>query len=203
METTPAVSRKREGVPKTLVGSFMRSVIEGSAYPRSLYATILARIRTDANDPQQPGVERKVTYPRAAFIKAYLRRNARIARDTVLEEALTEMLNTENRNPGYLLGRLFALLEKAQQDANPDIKSTIKDRYYASASATPGAVFPVLVRLAQHHLAKSEYRARIEKQIEGVVGEIESFPAHLDLEQQGLFALGYYQQKSALYTQAQ
>ncbi len=203
LETAPAVSRKRDSVPKAVVGSFMRSVIEGAAYPRSLFATIILRIRADANDPDQPRLERKVTYPRVAFIKAHLRRRARMTGDKALEEALTEMLNTENRNPGYLLGRLFALLEKAQQDANPEIRSTIKDRYYASASATPGAVFPVLIRLAQHHLAKSEYGFRVDKQIEGVIADIESFPAHLNLDHQGLFALGYYQQKSALYQKAQ
>jgi len=203
LETAPAVSRKRDSVPKTLVGSFVRAVIEGAAYPQSLYATIICRMRADANDPDQPRVERKITYPRVAFIKAHLRRKARITGNKALEEALTEMLNTENKNPGYLLGRLFALLEKAQHDANPEIKSTIKDRYYASASATPSAVFPVLLRLAQHHLAKSEYGGYVDKQIEGVIADIESFPAHLDLGQQGLFALGYYQQKSALYKKAE
>ncbi len=203
LETAPAVSRKRDSAPKTLTGSLMRSVIDGTAYPRSLYATIICRLRSDANDPDQPRFERKVTYPRAAFIKAYLRRRARIAGDMSFEEALTEMLNTENKSPGYLLGRLFALLEKAQQDANPGINATIKDRYYASASATPGTVFPVLLRLAQHHLAKSEYGGRVDKQIEDVVADIDSFPAHLNLDQQGLFALGYYQQKAALYQKAQ
>jgi CRISPR-associated protein Csd1 len=199
LETVPATSRKRDSVPKTVIGSLMRSVIEGTAYPQSLYAMIISRIRADANDPDQPGLERKVSHPRAAFIKAHLRRKARITGDKVLEEALTEMLNTENKNPGYLLGRLFALLEKAQREANPQIRSTIKDRYYASASATPGAVFPVLLRLAQHHLAKSEYGGYVDKQIEGVIAGIQSFPAHLNLDQQGLFALGYYQQKAALY----
>ena len=116
-----------------------------------------------------------------------------------MEEVLTEMLNPENTNKGYLLGRLFALLEKAQQDANPGLNATIKDRYYASASATPGAVFPVLLRLAQHHIAKSEYGSHVDKRIEGVLCDLDAFPTHLNLDEQGLFALGYYQQRNALY----
>ena len=202
LEMAPAVSRKRDSIPKVLVGSLMRSILEGRAYPQSAYATIIGRMRVDANNPDQPRLERKVTYPRAAYVKAHLRRKARITGDRALEEALTEMLNTENRNPGYLLGRLFALLEKAQQDANPGINATIKDRYYASASATPGTVFPVLIRLAQHHMAKSQYGKSMDKRVQEVMEAIDAFPAHLNLDQQGLFALGYYQQKSALYTKA-
>ncbi len=199
LETAPAAGRKPDNVPNVLVGSLMRSVLEGTSYPQSLYATLISRIRVDSNDPDSPRLERKVNYPRAAYIKAHLRRKARILGDFRLKEVLTEVLNTENKNPGYLLGRLFALLEKAQQDANPTIKATIRDRYYASASATPVAAFPVLLRLAQHHLAKSEYGGYVDKLIEEVMADIQSFPAHLDLDQQGLFALGYYQQKSALY----
>lgn len=202
-ETEPPASTKRDNLPKTMIGSLMRAVLEGTAYPQSLYTVLIGRIRSDFNDPDQPRLERKVTYPRAAYIKAHLRRKARISQDKVLEEVLTEMLNTENKNPGYLLGRLFALLEKAQHDANPNIRATIKDRYYASASAAPGTVFPVLVRLAQHHIAKSEYGGYVDKLIEDVMSDIEAFPAHLNLDQQGQFALGYYQQKSALYKKAQ
>ncbi len=202
LEMAPAASRKRDAVPGVLVGSLMRSILEGTAYPQSLYSTLIFRIRVDSNGPDQPKLERKVNYARAAYIKAHLKRNARIAGDKAREEELTEMLNTENRNPGYLLGRLFALLEKAQQDANPKINATIKDRYYASASATPGSVFPVLMKLAQHHISKSEYGGYVDRLIQDVMDGIDSFPAYLNLEQQGLFALGYYQQKSALYKTA-
>jgi CRISPR-associated protein Csd1 len=203
MELTPPASRKREAIPKVLVGSLMRSILDGTAYPQALLALLISRIRIDSNDPDQPRVERKVNYPRAAYIKAHLRRKARVSADKKLEEGLSEVLNTENKDPGYMLGRLFALLEKAQQDANPGIKATIKDRYYASASATPGAVFPVLIRLAQHHLSKSEYGNRVDKLIEGVISQVGSFPNHMTLDQQGLFALGYYQQRAALYVKAE
>lgn len=202
MELTPAKSRKRETIPNVLVGSLMRSILEGTPYPQALYALLISRIRTDSNDPDQPRVERKVNYPRAAYIKAHLRRMARVHGDKKPEEGLAEVLNTENKNPGYLLGRLFALLEKAQKDANPNIKATIKDRYYASASATPGVVFPVLIRSAQHHISKSDYGSRVDKLIEEVISDVGDFPNHLTLDQQGLFALGYYQQRAALYSKS-
>lgn len=200
LEFAPASSRKRDAIPKVLIGSLVRSVLDGTPYSDSLYASLIARIRVDSNHPDQP-FERKISYPRAAFIKAYLKRKARIANQKDREEALTQVLNTENKNPGYLLGRLFAMLEKAQQDANPNLNATIKDRYYASASATPGSVFPVLLRMTQHNIGKTEQKfgLRTEKLIERVISDIDRFPTHLTLEQQGQFALGYYQQRSDLY----
>lgn len=199
MECAPAVDRKREKIPPTLVGALMRSILQGTAYPQSLYTAIIGRIRSDFDDPKNPKLERKINYPRAAFLKAHLTRKRRIAGGGNAKEVLREMLDPQNPNTGYQLGRLFALLEKAQQDANPGINATIKDRYYASASSTPGAVFPVLIRLAQHHLAKSDYGFLVDKQIESVMTQIKRFPAHLNLDDQGFFALGYYQQRNALY----
>ncbi|HQD40083.1 MAG: type I-C CRISPR-associated protein Cas8c/Csd1 [Firmicutes bacterium] len=201
-ETTPAVSRKRENIPPILSGSLMRAILDGSMYPQSLYTTIIGRIRSDANDPDKPNYEQKITYPRAAYIKAHLIRKARLLGNKKMEEALKPVLNPENKNKGYLLGRLFALLEKVQQDANPGIKATIKDRYYASASATPRAVFPVLLRLAQHHITKAEFGGYIDRLIGEVLADLDSFPTYLNLDEQGLFALGYYQQKNALYNRA-
>ena len=100
-------------------------------------------------------------------------------------------------NPGYLLGRLFAVLEKAQQYAVPEASTTIKDRFFGSASATPRSVFPQLIRLAQHHIAKAEYGRFTDKLIEEIIAGIQEFPAHLALEDQGLFAIGYYHQRRA------
>jgi CRISPR-associated protein Csd1 len=141
----------------------------------------------------------RVNYVRAAIIKAYLLRKARINKNKRLEEVLTVGLNEKFNNPEYLLGRLFAVLEKAQQDANPGINATIKDRYFASACATPATVFPILLRLAQHHISKSDYGYSIDRKIEPIMNEISKFPAHLTLEQQGIFILGYYHQRVALY----
>ena len=108
-------------------------------------------------------------------------------------------LDKQSTNIAYRLGCLFCLLEKAQQDANPGINATIKDRYFGAASATPGAVFPLLMRLSQHHISKSEFGFSIDKKIEEVMKNITEFPKHLNLEEQGMFMLGYYHQRHALY----
>lgn len=110
--------------------------------------------------------------------------------------------NSENR--AYVLGRLFAVLEKAQQDANPGINTTIKDRYFTSACATPGSIFPILLRLSAHHISKAEYGYINEKKISLLMDKLNikdnPFPKRLNLDDQGLFILGYYHQQKANYT---
>jgi CRISPR-associated protein Csd1 len=90
-------------------------------------------------------------------------------------------------------------MEKVQQGAIPGANATIKDRFFGSASATPASVFPQLLRLVQHHIDKSEYGKMYDKQIEEIICDIKDFPAHMMLDQQGLFAIGYYQQKQVLW----
>lgn len=110
----------------------------------------------------------------------------------------------EKRVP-YLLGGLFAVMEKAQLDALGKISSTIRDRFYGAASATPKSVFPRLLRLAQHHISKAEYGHLSDRRIGQLIEKINEldgkneFPAHLTLEEQGLFAIGYYQQRNLLW----
>jgi CRISPR-associated protein Csd1 len=184
-ETAPAGDAKR--IPPLLGGVLMRSILTGMPYPQVLYNSILSRIRAD----------QKVNYVRAAIIKACLARNRRYY-NKGNEVDITMALNEQNTNVGYRLGRLFALLEKAQEEANPGLNATIKDRYFGAASASPGTVFPILLRLTQHHIAKAENGRTTDKRIEEVLGGIDSFPAHLNLEEQGLFVLGYYHQRQAL-----
>ena len=109
-------------------------------------------------------------------------------------------LDKESTNIAYRLGRLFAILEKAQRDAIPGANTTIKDRYSGSASTTPRVVFPQLLRLAQHHIQKAEYGGRSDKMIEEVMQGINTFPTHLSLDEQGIFYIGYYHQRNALFT---
>lgn len=189
-ETAPLKDTKR--ISPLLGGLLMRSILVGAPYPMPLYAAMLSRIRSD----------REVNYVRAAILKACLTRKWRF-HSIGKEEELTVALNEQNPNSGYLLGRLFALLEKAQEDANPGINTTIRDKYFGAASASPGSVFPVLLRLAQHHIAKAEYGRYTDKRIEGVISSIERFPAYLSLEDQGQFVLGYYQQRQALYVKSE
>lgn len=95
---------------------------------------------------------------------------------------------------------MFALLEKAQENAaEGKLNSTIKDRYFSTASASPGLVFPTLLRLSQHHIAKSDRNKWIEIKIGEVIEGLNSFPAHLNIEEQGVFIIGYYHQRQAFF----
>jgi CRISPR-associated protein Csd1 len=186
IETT--VNRKSDKINPLLAGSFAKSILTGTAYPSNLLSTLINRIRADHD----------INYYRMAMIKAILCRNARIHKK---EEEVTRMLDEKSINTAYRLGRLFAVLEKAQQDAIQGIKATIKDRFYGSASSTPRIVFPQLLRLSQHHINKLE-RGKIHFEIltQEILDGIDQFPNHLSLEDQGKFALGYYHQRKALFT---
>jgi CRISPR-associated protein Csd1 len=175
-----------DGPAPLLAGAVMQAILKGTLYPQVLLSAVLGRIRAEQN----------INYLRAAIIKAVLVRKARILNQG-LEAPMA--LDKENKNVAYLLGRLFAVLEKAQQDAIPGANTTIKDRFYGSASATPRVVFPQLLRLAQHHIEKAEYGRVRDKQIEEILCDLREFPAHLGLDQQGLFAIGYYQQRQDFF----
>ena len=112
-------------------------------------------------------------------------------------------LDRENKNIGYCLGRLFATLEKIQQEASPGLNATIRDKFYGAASSTPVTVFGNLMRLKNHHLAKLENvgrRVNLEKLISQIMDGIDDFPSHLRLEDQGRFAIGYYHQMQDFFT---
>lgn len=112
-------------------------------------------------------------------------------------------LNENSSNPAYLLGRLFAVLEKVQQEAIPGLNATIKDRYFTTACASPATVFPVLLRLSQHHISKAAYGYVSERRIEEILDKLDveenPIPNHLDLDEQGVFILGYYHQRADFY----
>jgi len=134
------------------------------------------------------------------MIKACLNRKRRILLN---QKEVSMSLDRETINIAYRMGRLFAVLEKAQKDAIPGANTTIKDRFYGSASATPSVVFPQLLRLAQHHLQKAEYGGRTDKMIEEIIQGIHKFPTHLSLDDQGMFAVGYYHQRQAFYAKSE
>ena len=183
-----AVLGKTKSISPLLAGALMRSIITGVNYPLGILTAVLTRIRAD----------QKINYLRTALIKAYLVKSNR-NRNQEEKEVIGMALDKEKKDIGYRLGRLFAILEKAQKDAVPGANTTIKDRFYGSASATPAVVFPQLMRLAQHHIQKSDFGVSIDKQIEEVVQDIMKFPSHLSLEEQGMFAVGYYHQKQYFY----
>lgn len=192
-----APRRDTSELPQTLNNGLMQAIIGGSLYPQGIYAALLERIR--ANDAPAGGNNSPINYVRTAMIKACLLRKNR--KD--LEVCCTMNLN-ECTDTAYRLGRLFALLEKAQKIANPDINSTIRDRYFATASASPLNVFPTLLRLNQHHIKKGEKLGYwVDGLIQEVMQDIHTFPARLRLKEQGLFVLGYYHQKQAKYQNKQ
>jgi len=112
------------------------------------------------------------------------------------------MLDLANNNPGYRMGRLFAVLEKIQEEASPGLNATIRDRYYGAASTTPVAVFTTLLRLKNAHLKKlsASRNTYFEKLLGEILESVTDFPKHLPLPDQGRFALGYYHQRQDFFT---
>ncbi len=189
---TTALQYKDDNVSPNLPADVIRSILSGSRLPETFIQATLRRVKAEQGS---------VRYNRACIIKACLNRKYRLS--TTKQKELTVSLNKEEKRPGYCLGRLFAVLEKLQEDAQPGINATIRDRYYSSASCTPISVFGTLMRLSTHHLKKLEnpgWRINAEKRIGEVMNSIPEFPSHLDLENQGLFAIGYYHQKQDFYT---
>ncbi|MDZ4158887.1 MAG: type I-C CRISPR-associated protein Cas8c/Csd1, partial [Anaerolineaceae bacterium] len=183
-----------------MAGSVFRSILENASYPAALYFAVVNRIRADVDDSKK-GIK-KISYARAAIIKAYLIRKYRHQLNHPIQEVLVMSLNEQSTRPAYVLGRLFAVLEKVQKEAvNPE--ATIKDRYFTSACASPASVFPVLLRLSQHHISKAEYGYASDNRIEAILNlldvEKNPIPSHLSLDEQGVFVLGYYHQRAAFY----
>lgn len=190
-----AIQGKSENIAPNLAGDFMKSILVGMPYPQTLLQAVIRRTRA----------EREISYPRAALVKACLNRQIRYSNPDNAKELAVALDDTQT-NIGYRLGRLFAVLEKIQEEANPGINATIRDRYYGAASSTPVAVFQTLMRLKNHHLAKLENRGRavnLERLIGEIVEGIHDFPRILSLPDQGRFTIGYYHQRQTLFTKAE
>ena len=191
-ETVNQKSRDKEPSP-LLSGALVRSVLMGLPYPALLLDQTEMRIRA----------EQRITRGRAAIIKAFLLKNASLSGIyNQYKEALTVELNENTSYQPYLLGRLFAVLEGLQQAANPGINATIRDRFFNSACATPGIVFPQLIKLAQAHLKKLDGGLSVyyNKQLGDILSRFEEdYPARLSLYDQGIFQLGYYHQVQTRY----
>ena len=184
-----AALNKTENISPVLAGGLFRAMLIGGLYPQSLLPAVLGRIRA----------EHTVTYYRAALMKAYLIRNRKLEVLVSLDPARTDR--------PYLLGRLFAVMEKAQEDAVPGANTTIKDRYLASASANPGQVFHMLLKNASNHTAKLRKdperkgtAIHYEIMMQEIIDNISDFPVTMSPDEQGLFMIGYYHQRKALFT---
>lgn len=184
-ETVNMNSRDKKTISNMAAMAFS-AILQNSRYPASLYTDTLIRIRAEQGC---------VTWGRASIIKAFLMKNHKNT-----EGEICMGLNEESNDVAYVLGRLFSVLESIQTEANPGIKSTIRDRYFNSACATPASVFPVLFKLKNSHIKKIERdKGYLKRKYEDLLGELvsklEAYPKRLSLEEQGKFILGYYHQK--------
>lgn len=186
-----AVLGKRENVPPNLAGDWMRAILTGTAYPMTLLATVLMRLRADKN----------VNALRASILKALLIRNC--------NREAPVALDPENTDKGYLLGRLFATYEQVQTAAlGSKVNATVKDKFYGAASAQPRKVFALLDKGSANHLSKAGKQSpgrkvNLEKQIGAIMDLMrpgaDPFPASLSAEEQALFGLGYYHQRNDFF----
>lgn len=185
-----AVQRKRENVPPNLAGDWMRAILSGTPYPLTLLSTTLMRIRADG----------EVSALRAGILKAILVRNYR--------QEVPVALDADNRNKGYLLGRLFAVYEEIQRAALGRVNASIRDKFYGAASASPQKVFALIDRGSASHLGKIRkekpgYEFNLRKKIFEIMQSMDPgdspYPAALSTEQQALFALGYYHQSESVF----
>ncbi|MDO4320139.1 MAG: type I-C CRISPR-associated protein Cas8c/Csd1 [Bacteroidales bacterium] len=180
-----------DSIPK-LAESVTEAVINGTPYPVPLFTSALERIRAELTDYP-------VSVQRAAILKAYINRKIN---NSTNNKPLQTMLDKTNDNPGYLCGRLTAVLEKIQKDAGSG--DSIRSRYMGSASATPAAVFPSMLNVSVHHSDKLSEGSRIfyEQLKQEIIDKlpVDGFPTHLDLNDQGRFFVGYYHQRTDLFT---
>lgn len=193
-----AVQNKADNIPPNLGGAIVDAVFAGPdvPYPSLWLNATVGRCRAEQN----------VNYLRAAAIKACLNRQIRRSSVTPTnqppEKEFLSMLDLTNPSPAYRMGRLFAALEKIQEEASPGLNATIRDRYYGAASSTPVAVFTTLLRLKNSHLKKLSVGRGLwfEKLLGEILGTVADFPKHLPLPDQGRFALGYYHQRQDFFS---
>lgn len=192
METVNRNASSPSPAPQ-LAGDMLRAILTGGRYPATLLNGVTLRIRA----------EREVTRGRAAIMKAYYLRNTVNDQTLIPKEVLTVQLNEESSYLPYVLGRLFAVLEGLQKAAISNVGTSIKDRYFNAASATPALAFPSLVNLAQKHLAELDEGKRVyyNKQLTALFAKIgEQYPARMSLPEQGAFQIGYYHETQKHYT---
>ena len=194
--------RHGDDPPPLLGGALMRAILEGTRYPESLLNAIVRRVRTVEKDSKTDKIIPPVNYLRVAAIKAVLTRNHKIP--------ITTMLDPTNTQPAYLLGRLFAVLEKIQEEGHREqtggyLDKTIRDTYFSAACATPASVFPRLEQLSTHHRRHLNPGRKI--QFDQLIADIKwplspdsPTPTSQNLKAQGLFILGYYHQRKDLFT---
>jgi len=192
MISTVTLGGKVSDATPNLADAVVKSIFEGLPYPQTLFASCIRRVRAESGDKDRNAVN----ITRAAIIKAYLNRISR-------NQNIKVMLDKDNNNQGYLCGRLFAVLDKIQEEANN--QHTIRERYMNSASSNPATVFATILNLSNHHVEnlKTEgrkiYFERLKREILSKI-DADGFKAQLDLQDQGRFFIGYYHQRQDFFT---
>lgn len=184
-----------ENCPQNLSEATLKSIIEGKAYPESLYQACIRRLLSETDN--QDKRKWKVTKARISILKAFLNRNINNSNNLKIEP----MLDKDNTNPGYLCGRLFAVIDRIQEIVNK--QNTIRNRYMNAASSTPVTVFPTILNLSNHHAEKLEVSKKFFDDLKGeIISKIgaDGFLPQFDLQDQGRFFIGYYHQRQELIT---
>ena len=187
------LSGKQSEATPNLPEAIVNSIFQGTPYPFTLFSACIRRIRAESGSHDKKAIR----IARMAIIKAYLNRT------NSNNKKIEIMLDKSNTNQGYLCGRLFAVLDKIQEDANGI--SSIRERYMNAASATPASVFATIINLSSHHMEKLTNDGKkifFEKMKQEIIDKIPAsgFPAHLDLQDQGRFFIGYYHQRQEFFT---
>lgn len=189
--STVTLGGKASDATPNLPDAVVKSIFQGLPYPQTLFASCIRRIRAESGDKDKNAVH----ITRAAIIKAYLNRINK-------NQKINVMLDKDNTNQGYLCGRLFAVLDKIQEEANN--QHSIRERYMNSASSTPAAVFSTILNLSNHHAENLKNEGRkiyFEKLKQEIISKIDAdgFKAQLDLQDQGRFFIGYYHQRQDFF----
>lgn len=182
-----------ENCPQNLSEATLKSILEGKPYPETLYQTCIRRLLSETDN--QDKRNRKITKTRVSILKAYLNRNVNNTNNKKIEA----MLDKDNTNPGYLCGRLFAVIDRIQEIVNK--QNTIRNRYMNAASSTPVTVFPTILNLSNHHAEKLKVSKKFFDDLKGeIISKIKAdgFLSQLDLQDQGRFFIGYYHQRQDL-----
>ena len=186
----PAPGSRAPEPAQRLAGDLLLAVLNDAPYPATLLNGVQLRIRA----------QQDITWGQAAILKAYYKRNSA---NEQIKEVMDMKLNDQSDYLPYVLGRLFSVLESIQRSASPGINTTIKNRYFNAASATPALVFPTLINLAQKHLNKLDggLAAYYEKRLAELHSRItETLPARMTLDEQSAFQIGYYHETQNRYT---
>ncbi len=209
-----AVGGETENIPAPFIAQLVEAALHGTPYPFSILQRALERTRAEIGREKQEGFKgyqaKERSDARAALIKAVLNRRQRFFPQTTPYKEVHRTMDPTHTSEGYALGRLIAVLERIQQEAIDNINASVVDRYFSGASAAPRSVFVRLLKNARHHVRKAKddpTKGGIVFLLDRLVDELAShfdpkhngFPPHLDLEQQGLFVLGYHQMRKWLW----